>query len=204
MALIQAGETTMSETMEMLTGTAVQGLNILGSLFLFVLGILAAAIIILFLIDVSQTKDTVRRNYPVLGRFRGVFSKLGEFFRQYFFAMDREEIPFNRAQRDYINDVCDDGHETVPFGSTKVLGPGTPIFANGLFPKLDGEHTPKPAFIIGPNTPNPYAPTSLFNISAMSYGSLSKPAVRALSLGCLLYTSPSPRDATLSRMPSSA
>ena len=25
-----------------------------------------------------------------------------------------------------------------------------------------------------------------------------------LSLGCLLYTSPSPRDATLSRMPSSA
>ena len=26
----------------------------------------------------------------------------------------------------------------------------------------------------------------------------------AMSLGCLLYTSPSPRDATLSRMPSSA
>ena len=183
MALIQAGETTMSETMEMLTGTAVQGLNILGSLFLFVLGILAAAILILFFIDVTQTKDTVRRNYPVLGRFRGMFSKLGEFFRQYFFAMDREEMPFNRAQRDYINDVCDDGHETVPFGSTKVLGPGTPIFANGLFPKLDGEHSPKPPFIIGPDTPNPFAPKSLFNISAMSYGSLSRPAVEALSLG---------------------
>ena len=28
--------------------------------------------------------------------------------------------------------------------------------------------------------------------------------VHALILGCLLYTSPSPRDATLSRMPSSA
>ena len=27
---------------------------------------------------------------------------------------------------------------------------------------------------------------------------------RVLHLGCLLYTSPSPRDATLSRMPSSA
>lgn len=183
MRLIQAGDGGMSETMEMLTGTAVRGLNILGSFFLFALGILAAAIIVLFIIDVSQTKDTVRRNYPVIGRFRGVFSKLGEFFRQYFFAMDREEMPFNRAQRDYINDVCDDGHETVPFGSTKVLSPGTAIFANGLFPKLEGEHIPKPAFIIGPNTPNPYAPKSLFNISAMSYGSLSKPAVEALSLG---------------------
>ncbi len=183
MNLILAGESTVSDTMEMLTVTAVRGLNILGSLFLFVLGVLAAAVLILFIIDVTQTKDTVRRNYPVLGRFRSVFSKLGEFFRQYFFAMDREEMPFNRAQRDYINDVSDDGHETVPFGSTKVLSPGTPIFANGLFPKLEGEHTPKPAFVIGPNTPNPYAPKSLFNISAMSYGSLSKPAVEALSLG---------------------
>jgi glutamate synthase domain-containing protein 2 len=181
--LIAASDSSMSETMEMLTGTAIRGLNILGSLFLFVLGILAALILILFIIDVTQTKDTVRRNYPVIGRFRGVFSKLGEFFRQYFFAMDREEMPFNRAQRDYINDVCDDGHETVPFGSTKVLGPGTPIFANGLFPKLEGEHSPKPALVIGPDTPHPYTPKSLFNISAMSYGSLSKPAVEALSLG---------------------
>ena len=141
------------------------------------------AVVILFIVDVTQTKDTVRRNYPVIGRFRGIFSKLGEFFRQYFFAMDREEMPFNRAQRDYINDVSADGHETVPFGSTKVLSPGTPIFANGLFPKLEGDHTPKPPFIIGPDTPNPYAPKSLFNISAMSYGSLSKPAIEALSLG---------------------
>ena len=127
--ILAAGDSAMSDTLDILTGTAVRGLNVLGSLFLFVLGTLMAVIIILFIIDVSQTKDTVRRNYPVLGRFRSVFSKLGEFFRQYFFAMDREEMPFNRAQRDYINDVCDD---------------------------------------------------------------------------CLLYTSPSPRDATLSRMPSSA
>ena len=30
------------------------------------------------------------------------------------------------------------------------------------------------------------------------------PAIYALSLGCLLYTSPSPRDLSTSRMPSSA
>ena len=191
--IFAASDGPMTDTMEMLTGTAIRGLNILGSLFLFVLGVLAAIIIVTFIIDITQTKDTVRRNYPVLGRFRSFFSKLGEFFRQYFFAMDREEMPFNRAQRDYISDVCDDGHETVPFGSTKVLAPGEAIFANGMFPKLEGEHSPKPPYIIGKDSENPYAPTSLFNISAMSYGSLSKPAIQALShgaqmAGCWLNT----------------
>ena len=120
MIIMQAGDS-MTEAMGDLAGSAVSGLSILGSLFIFVMGLLAAVLIVLFFIDVSQTKDTVRRNYPVIGRFRGFFTKLGEFFRQYFFAMDREEMPFNRAQRDYINDVCDDGHETVPFGSTLSL-----------------------------------------------------------------------------------
>ena len=46
-----------------------------------------------------QSAHAVRRNYPLLGRFRYFFERMGEFFRQYFFAMDREELPFNRAQR---------------------------------------------------------------------------------------------------------
>jgi len=169
--------------MEMLTGTAIQGLNILGSLFLFVIGAIVALGIIFFIIDTRQTSDAVRRNYPVIGRFRHLFSSLGEFFRQYFFAMDREEMPFNRAEREYINDICDDGHETVPFGSTKVLGTGASIFANGLFPKLEGEHQTLPPITIGPKAKHPYQPSSFFNISAMSYGSLSKPAIQALSHG---------------------
>lgn len=92
-----------ADMMEMLTGTAVRGLNILGSLFLFLIGILGAVAVVFFIVDITQTKDAVRRNYPVLGRFRGLFSKLGEFFRQYFFAMDREEMPFNRAEREWID-----------------------------------------------------------------------------------------------------
>ncbi len=173
----------VSETMAMLTGTAVSGLNILGSLFLFAVGILIAAALILFIIDITQTQDAIRRNYPVLGRFRGLFSKLGEFFRQYFFAMDREEMPFNRAEREWINEVSEDGTEVVPFGSTKVLSTGTPIFANGMFPKLDGQHNAATPLIIGPYTKHPYTPKRFFNISAMSYGSLSKPAITALSKG---------------------
>jgi glutamate synthase domain-containing protein 2 len=183
MLQLLAQESSLNDTMEMVAGGAMSGLSLLGSLFLFVVGLIVAAMIILFFIDINQTKDAVRRNYPVIGRFRGLFSKLGEFFRQYFFAMDREEMPFNRAEREYINDIAEDGHETVPFGSTKVLIAGTSIFANGMFPKLEGEHTPVPAHVIGAAARRPYEPNSFFNISAMSYGSLSKPAVQALSHG---------------------
>lgn len=183
---VQTDPSVMSETMRFLTGTAIQGLNILGSLFLFAIGILSAIAFILFIIDINQTEDAVRRNYPVIGRFRGLFSTLGEFFRQYFFAMDREEMPFNRAEREWINDVAEDGTDVVPFGSTKAMTTGTPVFANGLFPKLDGEHNDPIPHIIGPKARFPYTPKSFFNISAMSYGSLSKPAVTALSRGAKL------------------
>jgi len=168
------------------TNTALRGLNILGSLFLFGIGLLLVLGLILFVIDITQTKDAVRRNYPVIGRFRNLFSSLGEFFRQYFFAMDREEMPFNRAERDWITEVGEHGSGTVPFGSTRNLAPGAAIFANGMFPKQEGEHIPKKAFVIGPGAKMPYEPNSFFNISAMSYGSLSKPAVQALSYGAQL------------------
>ena len=171
---------------DILTLTVTRGLNILGSLFLLAIGLIILLSLIFFVIDISQTKDAVRRNYPVIGRFRKLLSALGEFFRQYFFAMDREEMPFNRAERDWIEGATHKASETVPFGSTRRLTPGSAIFANGLFPKLKGDHTPAAPIIIGPDTPNPYAPFSFFNISAMSYGSLSEPAVRALSYGAHL------------------
>ena len=68
-----------------------QGLEFLSSLFIFMVGLAVLFIVFLFISDIAQTKDAIRRNYPVIGRFRYVFSTLGEFFRQYFFAMDREE-----------------------------------------------------------------------------------------------------------------
>ncbi|NNE57652.1 MAG: FMN-binding glutamate synthase family protein [Hellea sp.] len=162
------------------------GLNILGSLFVLIIGLLLVLVVIFFVVDVTQTKDAVRRNYPVIGRFRKLFSTLGEFFRQYFFAMDREEMPFNRAERDWIANVSAHGSETLPFGSTRRLSAGAAIFANGMFPKQEGEHIPRRPYVIGKGTPNPFVPNSFFNISAMSYGSLSKPAIQALSQGAQL------------------
>ena len=52
----------------------------LTTLFVFLMGLAAMALVVLFVIDRYQTADTVRRNYPVIGRLRHVFSELGEFF----------------------------------------------------------------------------------------------------------------------------
>ena len=161
-------------------------LNWFAVVLMFILGIIVLAVIVMFIIDITQTKNSVRRNYPVLGRFRGLFSHLGEFFRQYFFAQDREEMPFNRAEREWIDRVSKQGSETVPFGSTRNLSPGAVIFANGMFPKLKGEHELHVPKLIGADTEHPYQPKSFFNISAMSYGALSKPAVQALSYGAAM------------------
>lgn len=159
----------------------------LSSLFVFLIGLAAAGILVLFIIDRTQTKDAVRHNYPVIGRLRYLFTELGEFFRQYFFAMDREEMPFNRAQRDWVYRASKGESNTVAFGSTRSLEPvGTPIFVNCPWPTLDEDAVSAAPMVIGPNCPTPYAAPSIFNVSAMSYGALSAPAVRALSKGAQL------------------
>ena len=172
--------------MDWISQLAMSGMTVFAVLFLVLLGSVILTVIIFFFIDITQSKDSVRRNYPVLGRFRHFFSELGEFFRQYFFAMDREEMPFNRSERDWINVVSKTGTETVPFGSTRNLVPGSVVFANGMFPKLKGEHKVHVPKLIGKGGPYTYQPKSIFNISAMSYGSLSKPAIRALSYGAAM------------------
>ncbi|WP_299151837.1 FMN-binding glutamate synthase family protein [uncultured Tateyamaria sp.] len=152
--------------------------------FFIALGLTTAAVVIMFIIDKTQTDDAIRRNYPVIGRFRKLFSSLGEFFRQYFFAMDREELPFNRAQREWINRASEAASNTVAFGSTRNLNVvGTPIFVNAAFPPLEDQFARTALMVIGGGTRLPFTAMSFFNISGMSYGAISKPAVQALSRG---------------------
>ena len=66
-------------------------LQFLAALFIFVIGVGVLVVIVMYIRDVSQTTHAIRRNYPVVGRFRYMFENMGEFFRQYFFAQDREE-----------------------------------------------------------------------------------------------------------------
>ena len=106
---------------------------------MLIIGLIAltAYIIILYFIDITQTKHAIRKNYPVIGRFRYFFEHLGEFFRQYFFSMDREEMPFNRAQRSWVYRAAKGLNNTVAFGSTRdIRKPGTVLFVNSPYPTL--------------------------------------------------------------------
>ncbi len=162
-------------------------LDVLAILFVFMIGLVLLAMVITYVYDRSQRKDAILRNYPVLGHMRYIFSTLGEFFRQYFFAMDRAELPFNRAEREWSYHASRGDDTTVAFGSTRYLKePGTVLFVNCPFPTLEDEHMDGPPVIIGPNTKHPYKPNSIFNISGMSFGALSVPAVRSLSKGAKL------------------
>jgi glutamate synthase domain-containing protein 2 len=165
-------------------GFAAKAIEFLAVGFVFLLGALALLALVLFVVDRFQTQDAIRRNYPVLGRFRHLFSTMGEFFRQYFFAMDREEMPFNRAQREWVGRAAEGAGNTVAFGSTRNTSvPGTAIFVNAPFPPLDDQYASSEPMMIGAGARVPYLAPSFFNVSGMSYGALSKPAVRALSRG---------------------
>ena len=159
-------------------------MEVLASLLLLVLGLVLLYGVVLYVVDITQTRHAVRRNYPVIGRFRYLFEHLGEFFRQYFFAMDREEMPFNRAQRSWVYRASKGIGNTIAFGSTRDLNrPGNVLFVNHPYPALadaGGEDAP---LTIGADCAEPFAARRFFNISAMSYGAISKVAVQALSRG---------------------
>jgi glutamate synthase domain-containing protein 2 len=170
--------------MSFIANLTMDGIGFLSTAFIFAIGIGALAVVVLFVLDITQTADAVRRNYPVVGRFRHLFTALGEFFRQYFFAMDREEMPFNRAERDWAYRAAKGEDNTIPFGSTKSLAPqGTAIFVNCPFPTLERDAAETQPLRIGPYCDKPYDAPSVFNISGMSFGAISEPAVRALSRG---------------------
>ena len=159
-------------------------LELLAALFIFMLIALVLAAMVMYVIDRNQKQHAVRRNFPVIGRFRYLFERLGEFFRQYFFAMDREELPFNRAQRSWVYRAAKNIDNTVAFGSSvDIHRPGAVIFVSSLFPPLEQETTQPEPLTLGPFCRQPYTTRAIFNISAMSYGALSQPAARALSLG---------------------
>ncbi|TQV68200.1 FMN-binding glutamate synthase family protein [Exilibacterium tricleocarpae] len=171
--------------MDALQEFALVFLEISALLLIFTLGVGLLVVLYMYLADITQTKQAIRRNYPVIGRFRYFFEHIGEFFRQYFFALDREELPFNRAQRSWVYRAAKNIDSTVAFGSTRPLNqPGDIIFLNCLFPTLTEDATAPRAVTIGERyARQPYTTESLFNISGMSFGALSVPAVQALSRG---------------------
>lgn len=152
--------------------------------FLYLLYLLIIGLIWVFLHDMLQKEHAIQRTYPVIGHFRYLFENMGEYFRQYWFAGDREELPFNRATRGWIYKTAKGLGGLLGFGSTNDLRqPGSIVFVSAAYPRLEEEFTDVPSVIIGPDCKYPFEAKSIFNISGMSYGAISAAAVRALSKG---------------------
>jgi len=153
-------------------------------LFVWIVGLAVLVLVVVYLIDKFQTKHAIRRNYPVVGRFRYFFEHIGEFFRQYFFAMDREELPFNRAQRSWVYRAAKNIDNTIAFGSTRdTKKVGNILFVNCPYPTMKKDAVAPRPITIGEGCQYPWTTSAFFGISAMSYGAISKPAVQALSYG---------------------
>lgn len=146
---------------------------------------LALGVLYLYLRDITQKKHAILRNFPLIGHLRYFFEELGEYFRQYFFLGDRDERPFNRSTRAWVYNMAKGQGGVLGFGSTYNLHePGAILFVNAPFPVLEEERLPTPPLTIGEGyCRTPFVARSVVNISGMSFGALSRPAVQALSHG---------------------
>ena len=154
-------------------------------IFVFCIGLAVLYLVFLYIVDILQKGNTIRRNFPVLGRLRYKFQELGVFLRQYFFAFDRQELPFNRAQREWVYSAARNENNTVAFGSTyRVKESGAVSFLNAPFPVQSNNALSPTDVVFGDKyAKNPYVKNSIINISGMSFGAISVPAVTALSRG---------------------
>lgn len=135
--------------------------------------------------DYFQTKQSVRRNYPLLGRFRYLLESIRPEINQYFVESNTDGVPFNREQRSLVYQRAKHDLDTLPFGTQKdVYAPGYEWVNHSLSPQHIKAEDLR-ITIGGPDCKRPYS-ASIFNISAMSYGSLSPQAVTALSTGAKL------------------
>lgn len=134
------------------------------------------------LYDTIQIKHTLRKNYPFLARFRYLFESVRPEFRQYFFEGETDGRPFNRRQRSIVYQRSKNEKETVAFGMqdepTRV---GYEWAAHSIYPKKANPETFR-TLVGGKDCKQPYS-LSLYNISAMSYGALSKTAIMSLNKG---------------------
>jgi glutamate synthase domain-containing protein 2 len=141
-------------------------------------------LVIMGFYDMYQSKKTIRRNFPLLGRLRYLLESIGPEMRQYFIETDTDGKPFNRLQRSLVYQRSKKDIDTMPFGTQlNVYQPGYKWINHSIkaIPFAEVDHNPR-VKIGSSQCEKPYM-ASLFNISAMSFGSLSKNAVIALNDG---------------------
>ena len=64
-----------------------------------------------------QSKHTIKRNFPLLGRMRYLLESIGPEIGQYFKETDTEGKPFNRLQTSIVYQRSKKQSDSNPFGT---------------------------------------------------------------------------------------
>ncbi len=156
---------------------------------LLAVGLAGAGVVGVAAHDVIQRKSAIKHNFPVVGWVRYIFEGQRSKIRQYFISGPRDERPYTLRQREYVYRSAKNLPSATGFGSDADLeSPGSWAFMNTAFPTQEWEAPDDSAVppVIGPHRLEPFQPKSFVNISDMSFGSLGKNAVLALSKGASL------------------
>ena len=158
-------------------------LSILNLYFLW-LALVFILLVLLGIYDIKQTKHSLWRNFPIIGRIRWVLEELRAPLRQYFIESDIDGVPINRQQRGVVYRRSKRVQSTIPFGTKlNVYEPGYEWIGHSLKAIKASTLEQNPRVIIdGKDCKKPYK-SSLLNVSAMSFGALSANAVLALGHG---------------------
>ncbi len=160
---------------------------VLGSVFPITIWmwLVVGPLIVLGFYDYFQTQHAILRNFPVLGHMRYLLETIRPEIFQYFIESDTDGVPFDREQRSVVYQRAKDVRDTVPFGTKEdVYDVGYEWVNHSLAPKHH-EPTDMRVSVGGPDCTKPYS-ASMLNISAMSFGALSRNAILALSRGAQL------------------
>ena len=132
--------------------------------------------------DLIQTKHSILRNYPVLGHMRFFFEGIRPEIRQYLIESDQDEEPFSRDDRSLVYQRAKGVEDARPFGTRmRVYDAGYSWVTHSVQP-VHITDTDFRVTIGNKDCKQPYD-ASIYNISAMSFGSLSANAISALNKG---------------------
>jgi len=148
----------------------------------WVLALVCATFMLIGISDLRARRHSLLRNYPIVGHMRRIFESVRPMLRQYIVEGDNDEVPFSLEQRSIVYQRAKQARETRPFGTERnVYADQYEWINHSLMPThLDTHDFRVP--VGGSQCSKPYL-ASVFNISAMSFGSLSPTAIHALNEG---------------------
>lgn len=162
-----------------------------------VLALVGLFLILVLIYDLIQRRHAVLRNFPIIGHFRYMLEAIGPELRQYIVTDNDEERPFSRDQRTWVYSSAKRVNNYFGFGTDNdlYLQDNYLVIKHSAFPLLDPQpgqpgydpqYTVPCAKVMGGwrGRRHAFRPNSVVNVSAMSFGSLSAPAVEALNKGC--------------------